>query len=150
MQREIELLVVRRLERREPRRDRVVRAGLDLDVVGRVRVAELDRRAVEQAVEIGRAGAIAAEQAVPPEHPEIPRLRRRLVGRLGHLVLVRQALDLSRVEQPGQFFLAEAQKRQVVARFLQSQQFDGQELRIPRRERGRLVVGDPVRTQLLG
>ena len=43
----------------------------------------MDRRPVEQAVEVCGLAAIAAEQAVVAENPQVARLRRGFVGRLG-------------------------------------------------------------------
>ena len=43
----------------------------------------MDRRAVKQAVQVVGLAAIAAEQAVVAQQPEVARLRGGLVGRLG-------------------------------------------------------------------
>ncbi len=88
---EVEGLVVRRGERRQPRRDGVVRARLDLDVVGRVGVHELDARPAEQALDVRAGGGIPAEQPVVAEHPEVTPLRDGVVHRLRRDVLVNLA-----------------------------------------------------------
>jgi hypothetical protein len=77
MPREVERLVVRVRERREPRCDRVVTARLNLDVVRRVAVREVDALSREQAFEVLARAAVAAKKAVRMEamrkkkdHPE--------------------------------------------------------------------------------
>ena len=87
MAREVELLVVARAEGREPGRDGVVRARLDLHVVRRVGVEQVDRRAAEEPVEVFGTGAVAAEHAVLAQHPEVAGLRRGGVRRFRDLVL---------------------------------------------------------------
>ena len=69
----------------------LLRARLDLHVVGRVGGEQVDGRAVEQAVEVRGAAGVAAEQPVVAEEPEVARLGGRLVGRLGDVVGVGQA-----------------------------------------------------------
>ena len=76
----------------KPGGDGVVRARLDLHVVGRVGVDQVDGGAVEQAVHVLGLAAVAAQQAVLAEEPQVAGLRDRLVGRLGHVVGIGLAL----------------------------------------------------------
>ena len=63
-------LVMRRpLERRQPSGDGVVGTRLDLHVVRRVGVAQVDRLAIEQPVEVLWFTAVAAEQPMLAQNP---------------------------------------------------------------------------------
>ena len=44
------------------------------------------------ALDVGRDRAVAAEEAMPPEHPQIARLRHRMLGRRRRVVGIRQPL----------------------------------------------------------
>ena len=81
---QVEALVVRAALRR--RGDRVVGARLDADVVGRIRVDEVDRCPVQQPVQVVFATGIAAQEPVLAEQPEVSGHRDRLRGRLRDLV----------------------------------------------------------------
>ena len=126
----------------------LLRARLDLDVVGRVGVHQVDGGAVQQAIHVLGLAAVAAEQAVVAEEPQVARLRDRLVGRLGHVVGVGQALVRLRPEQPQQLVGGEAGQVQVEVHLLELGQLERQLVVVPARHRGRLVVGDAVRLGL--
>ena len=113
-------------------------------------LTQVDRRTVEQPVHVLGLAAVAAEQTVLAENPQVAGLGDRLVGRLRHLVGVAEPFRDARIEQPGQFVGVEAQQPQVEVRGLQVGQFERQQLEVPLGERGRLVVGDPVGLDLLG
>ena len=66
--------------------DGVVRPRLDLHVVRRVGVDQVDGGAVEQPVHVLGLAGVAAQQAVLAEEPQVAGLRDRLVGRLGDVV----------------------------------------------------------------
>jgi hypothetical protein len=68
---DVELLVVCRLERGQAGSDGVVRPRLDLHVVRRVGVDQVDAGAIEQAVDVLGLGAVAAEQAMVAQDPQI-------------------------------------------------------------------------------
>ena len=74
-------------ERAEARRDGVVRARLDLDVVGRVGVDEVDLSSGEQPVDVLARRRVAAHEPVPADQPHVPAASRGGVGEPGHLVL---------------------------------------------------------------
>ena len=79
----VEGLVMRRaLERRQARGNGVVAARLDLHVVRRIGVDQVDRSAVQQSVHILGQPAVAAEEAVLAQDPQVARPGRRRVRRL--------------------------------------------------------------------
>ena len=61
-------------ERAEAGGDGVVAARLDLDVVGRIGVDQMDGGAVEQAVDVLGLAAVAAQQAMVAQQPQVARL----------------------------------------------------------------------------
>ena len=155
MPRQVQLLVMVVGERTVAGGDGVVAPRLDLHVVRRVGVHQLDRGAGQQPVDVLGLAAVAAEQPMVAENPQVARLRDRLVGRLGHLVRIGQPLLHARVEQLRQLVLREAEQLQVEVHPLEFRQLDRQQLVIPVRQVGRLVVGDAVgldlrRRQVLG
>jgi hypothetical protein len=67
---DIELLVMLRpLKRTQPSGDGIVAAWLDLHVVRRVRIHEMNLRAVEQPVNVLGFRTVAAQQLMIAEHP---------------------------------------------------------------------------------
>jgi len=144
------LLGQRLVVRGDARRDRVVAPRLNLHVVRRVGVDQVDRLPVEQPVHVLGAGAVAAQQAVLAEHPQVAGLGDRVVRRLGHGVGVGQPLLHAGVEQHGQLVGVEAEQRPVDAGLLELGQLDGQQLHVPVGQLRRLVVGDAVCPHLLG
>ena len=132
------------------RGDGVVAPRLDLHVVRRVGVDQLDRGAGQEPIHVLRLAAVAAEQPVVTQDPQVARLRDRLVGRLGHLVGIGQSVLHARIEQLGQVVLREAEQFQVDVHALEFAKLDRQQLVVPLRQFGRLVVGDPVGLDLLG
>jgi hypothetical protein len=108
----------------------------------------VDVGAAEQAVDVRGLAAVAAEQAVLAEPPEVARPGGGLVGRLGHGVGVGLAGVGLRVEQPRQLVGGEAGEVQVEAHLLQRRQFQRQPVLVPGGDRRRLVVGDAVRLGL--
>jgi hypothetical protein len=71
----------------------------DLDVVRRVGVHHVNRGALKQAIQVRGLAAVAAQQAVLAEDPDVARLSGRLVGRLGDVVGVSQPVGVRRLEQ---------------------------------------------------
>ena len=72
------------LAARDPRADGSIRSGLDSDVVGRVGMDEMDRRAGEESIEVRDRSRVAAEKSVATQDPEIARARHGIVRRIGH------------------------------------------------------------------
>ena len=83
-----------------------------------------------------------------PEDPQVARPRGRLVGRPGHLVGITKAVLIA--EQLCQLVLVEAEQAEVVVHALQLGQLDGEQVVIPIRNVGRLVVANAVGLDLLG
>jgi hypothetical protein len=75
-------------ERRQPGGDGVVAARLDLHVVRRVGVDQVDACPAEKAVHVFGLASVAAEQAVVVEDPQIARLGDGRVRRGRHVVRV--------------------------------------------------------------
>ena len=84
------------------------------------------------------------------ENPQVARLGSCLVGRLGNLVGIGQAVLHARVEELGQFVLVETQQAEVEVARLQVCQFDRQQVVIPVGNGGGLVVRDPIGLDLFG
>src|SRR5260370_40327859 len=80
----------------------------------------MDRRSLEQAIDVLVFAAVAAQQAVPAQQPPVARLRRRLVGWCGHVVGVGQACRVGRRQQAEQFLRGEASEGQVVIHLARS------------------------------
>ena len=64
----------------------------------------MDLRTVEQSIDILRLAAVATQQSMIPENPQVARLRDRFVRRLRHFVRIRQAFLHTRIQQLGQLF----------------------------------------------
>ncbi|GIX05002.1 MAG: hypothetical protein KatS3mg114_0871 [Planctomycetaceae bacterium] len=103
----------RTLERGEARRDGVVGARFDLHVVRRVGVAEMDRLAIEQPVEVCRLAAVPTEQAMLAEYPQVAGLRDRFVRRRGNLVRIGQSFLHAGIEQLGELVLVEPEQTEI-------------------------------------
>lgn len=54
-----------------------------------------------------------------PENPQVPRVRRRFVGREGNLIRIAQSILLARVEQPRQRLGVESEEPKIVVVRLQ-------------------------------
>jgi hypothetical protein len=91
----------------------------------------MDRDAVEEPVHVFRLAAVAAEQAMVAQQPQVAWVSGRLVGGLGHLVGIAEAIPDAWVEQLGQLVLVEAEEAEVVAHPLQLGQLDRQEVVVP-------------------
>jgi hypothetical protein len=59
---------------------------LPLNAIGRVGDHQVRLNGTEHALDVGRHGAVAAEQPMPPQQPQIARLRDRMHRRVGNLV----------------------------------------------------------------
>ena len=81
-----------------------------IDAVGRVGDHEVRRDATEHTRNVGRHCAVAAEQAMPSEEPQIARLRHRVLRCLRRIVGIRQPLRAVR-EQIAELKLAEPRQR---------------------------------------
>ena len=104
----------------------------------------MNRRAAEQAVHVFRFAAVAAQQAMFAEYPQIAGLGGRLVGRLGYVVRIGLAGVALGIQQPQHFVVREAGQVQVEVHLLQLSQFLGQPVVVPVGDGRRLVVGDAV------
>ena len=87
----------------------------------------------QQPIDVLGLAAVAAEQPMVAENPQVARLGDRLVGRLGHLVRIGQAVLHARVEHLRQVVLGEAEQVQVEVHALEGRQFDRQQFVIPGR-----------------
>ncbi len=132
---------------------RMVRAVV-VDEVRRIGREQRRPLAVHQPAHVGRAGAVAAEQPVVAEDPEIARPRRRVARRLRHHDR-RDARPLRRLaaadvegEQLVELGVGEAGERQVEVVGRQRLQLGGEQRLVPCSELGQLVVADAVRLPL--
>ena len=106
---------------------------------------------VHDADDVIRLGAVAAQQAVIAEQPEIARPRHRVHRRLGNDVFAGETVALvERRQQPIEFLLVETGEVEIEAGGVQRVQFGCQELLIPGTGENQLVVSDAVRPHLLG
>src|SRR5688572_4958141 len=111
---EIECLVVLgSLKATEPGSDSVVAPWLDFHVIGRVRVDELDLRAVEKPVDVFGLAGIAAQEAMIAENDQVAGLSRRLVRWRRYVVRIAQTIRDVRAEQLRKFFFVEPKQPQV-------------------------------------
>ena len=90
--------------------------------------------AVEQAVHVRGLAAVAAQQAVVAEQPQVARLGDGLVGRLGHVVGVGQAVGRLGAQQAQQLVGREAGQVQVEVHLLQAGQLQRAACRRPSRD----------------
>ena len=97
----------------------------------------------EHLADIRRRRAVAAQQAMIAEEPDIAGNRDRLLGQLRHLVGIGQAGIAVRGEgRP--LRLAEADQVEVEAKNLQLAQFEPEQFLVPAAVERQLVVGDRV------
>ncbi len=121
---------MRRFEGAQTGGDRVVTAWFDLNVVRRIGVHQVDGRAVEEAVDIFRLAAVATQQAVFTEQPNIAWLRDRLIGRLGYVVGIALAA-IRYFQQASEFLGGEACEVEVEVQLLQSGKFFHEAVVVP-------------------
>ena len=122
-------------------------------VLGRVAVVHVVRRigeghvgelAAEHPLDVGQHRRVAAEQPVLTEHPQIARLRDRLLRQRRRLVVLGQArLALAR-QQPLQLALAEADQPEVEAELGKVRQLEPQQRLVPAGVQRQLVVGQHI------
>jgi hypothetical protein len=110
----------------------------------------VDRGAAQQAVDVFGPAAVAAEETVVPQQPEVARSGRRFVRRCRHGVRVGQPGRALRLEQLHQLVRREPGQAHLEVQLLQFGQFEGQAVVVPRGQLGGLVVGQPVGLQLGG
>ena len=104
-------------------------SGIVADAVGRVGDHQVRLDAAEHALDVRGDRAVAAEEAVPSEQPQIARLRHRMLGHRRRVVRVRQPRgplghDVFELE------LAEPGQRQIKPAELQLAQLEAQQLRV--------------------
>ncbi len=92
-------------------------------------------------------GAVAADQPVPSEPPDVAERRGRALRGLWRLVRVGQALG-RRIEEPREFVHLEAHQAQVEAVRAQIAELHPEHLGVPARALGQLVVGEDERPLL--
>ena len=106
--------------------------------------------AVHDADDVIGLGAVAAQQPVIAEQPQIARARHRVQRRLGDDVFAGKAVALvERRQQPVQVLALEAGEIEIEAGGVQRVQLGGEQLVIPARQLGQAVIRDPVRADLL-
>ena len=106
---------------------------------------------VHDADDVIRLGAVAAQQAMIAQQPQIARPRHRVHRRLGNDVFAGEAIALvERRQQPIELLLVETGEVEIEAGGVQRVQFRRQELLIPGTREHQLVIGDAVRPHLLG
>ena len=93
--------------------DRVVAAWLDLHVVRGIRVDQMDRLTIKQPVDVVGVAAVAAEQPVIAQDPQVAWLRRRFVRRFRHVVRIRQTVVHTGVEQLRELLLIETKHAEI-------------------------------------
>jgi hypothetical protein len=87
---------------------------------------------------------------VVTQNPDVPRLGDRVIRRGRDVIGVGLTRGLGRGEDALQIVAGEAQEAEVESVRLQFLELDRQDLEVPLGNRGRLVVGNAVRPQLLG
>ena len=108
----------------------------------------MNRLTPQQPIQIGRAAAVAAQQAMVPQDPQIARLRCRRIGRSGHLIRIAQPIGRDRVQDLRQLVRSEPQQVQIELQPFKIRQFDRQDIEVPLGQRSGLIVGNPVRLDL--
>ena len=93
---------------------RLRHAGSILDPIRRVSHHQVRLDAAEDALDVRRDRAVAAEETMPPEQPQIARLRHRVLGSRRRVVGVRQPRG-PLGQQILQLKIAEPGKRQIKA-----------------------------------
>src|SRR6185437_9248581 len=104
------LLHVRRLGRAaaiEPRA--ITPFGIELDAIRRVGNKQQRFRIAEQSCNVRRIGAVAADQPMTTQYPEIAALSTRIFGRFRDLIFVREPAGRFLLsKQPREFFVLES------------------------------------------
>ena len=118
-------------------------------VVGSFCVAQVDRSAGQESIQVRRRRRVTTEQPMVTEDPKIALLSDCLVWRLGDLVRIGQAFIDAGIHQLRKFLSVESEEPEVVVRFLQCRQFDRQQVIVPLSDLSGLVVGDAISTHLL-
>jgi hypothetical protein len=94
-------------------RDRVIAAWFNPDIVRRVGVHQVNGLASKQPIHSFRLAAVATEQTMFAEQPEVTGLRLGLVGRLGNEVRIRAAGVRLGIQQACQLRLREPRQVEV-------------------------------------
>ena len=97
------------LERRQTCGDRVVAARFHFHIVRRICVHQMDRCAVKQSVDMLWVAAVAAEQAMLTQDPQVARLGDGCIRRRRNIVRIAEPFLHAGVEQLGQFVRVETQ-----------------------------------------
>ena len=98
----------------------------------------------EHPLDVGQHGRVAAQQPVLAQHPQIARLRDRLLRQRRRLVVLGQARPAVARQQPLQLALAEADQPEVEAELREIGQLEPQQRLVPAGVQRQLVVGQHV------
>lgn len=109
----------------------------------------MDHRAVQQPVQIGGIRTVPAHQSVIAENPDISCLGHRVIRWLWRIVWIHEARSVCRRQDLLQCIRVEPEDVEIKPVRLQFLEFDRQDLEVPLCDRGGLIVGDSVRSQLL-
>ena len=125
------MMVVHPLEGAVTGGDRVITSRFDVDVIWRVRVDQMNGLAIEHSINIFLLAAIATEQSMVAENPQIASLGDRFIGRLRHIVRIALAFSHVWIEELGQLVFGEPEQIQVKIHCLKLGQFDRQPILTP-------------------
>jgi hypothetical protein len=100
--------------------------------------------AARQSIDVGRAGAVAAEQSMFAQNPQVAGLCDCLVGGFGNFIGVGEAVLDVRAEQFVEIVGRKSDQIDVEIEVLEFEEFRRQQIKIPVGEITRLVIGDPI------
>ena len=123
-------------------------AAVVVDQIGRVGGHQAGALASHGELHLGGIGGIAAEQTMVAQEDEVARLGDRLLGDLGHLVGIGEALGAD-VAELGELIWVETKHTQVVAEVGELGDLQGQQIKIPGALFGGAVVSQAVGLDLL-
>ena len=113
-------------------------------VVGRIGEGHVGELALQHPLDIGQHRRVAAQQPVLTQHPQIARLRDRLLRQRRRLVVLGQARPAVARQQPLQLARAEADQPEVEAELREIRQLEPQQRLVPAGVQRQLVVGQHV------
>lgn len=121
-----------------------------VDAIGRVGDHEMRGGTGQQAGHVIGIGAVAAQQAVGAEVPEITWARDGRLGKIGRRLIGQGRGLLVGHHESRQFLRLKAQAIEAEAGLIEHLEFVNEQHRVPDRQLGRLVVADAEGRRLLG
>ena len=123
---------------------------LNANIIRRVGYRSIYHSAVEEPINVLVFGAVAAEEPVIAENPEVPFSSHRRVRRFRDNVRIGESLMKFDFEKFRQLLFRKSEIFHVEVTVLKLGKFDRKDFKIPLGDFAGLIVGDPIRLDLLG